>query len=639
MRRDSIGFGLAWLKRSILAALIILVYTTGKAAGGHGDADDAASCKSPMLSRFDALLSDEASESGFDIKKFSTLATVALHESVQLMNCDLLDNDTIAIIQQDFEMRLCEWRALDSDRDTPSLTNESQVFVAHNAIPNVPSADQYAGEFAKSYTPLATKMKNPEPMALATGFDLATICQTALEAIAAGSGKTPFSSPQPACELATELPVRRPTTEEPAPAKVSFIIEISAIESAIQVRPWGYRFTRDNLLSSYQFSSGLQITKLYEEEYRPYDFFEVPEVREAPDVSEASVMAEISSIAKMQSPIEAGEDSNTIESSPVPVVERSITHYVPMNSIFDSIVGARAAVSATCINAFDQAKMLVDSYEFDAQKLLLERVQQTTPVMNQISMTMAGYTEALAHQHWLSNGIKLAIGWNSPAAGRKNAPKEDAREIKLDVNLTSNSTEYSADFSPVNSPVNLPVVRQDLRRVFGACVLADPFAADCSLAIKRPPTLASPEMFEMVAIQATEPEKESEKESGKESSGGTMTNGTRGDVWLLKSVPMALSTGVDFAAVSPTAPEAIDYGLRKMTTLLSRGNADGQDLTAYELLVLLQDPSWMADSINLNFAEDSDSVDVELSKIDGASEEPKSASLTPENSGIGVSQR
>lgn len=563
MRRDSIS--LAWLKRSILAGLIIFIHSTGKAASGHGDADDAASCKSSMQSRFDAILSDEASEGTFDIKKFGTLATVALYESVRLMDCNLFDSDTIAIINQDFEMRLCERRALDSGSDTPTNTNESQVFVAHTAIPVLPPADQDVEEFAESTNELASELMKPLPMAFATGFDVATICRTALEASTYGSGKMPFSSPQPA----TELPDMNSGTEEQLPAKASFAVEISAIESAIQVRPWGYRFTRDNLLSSYHFSGELQITKLYDEEYRPYDFFEVPQARNTSEISEVQVAAEVSSIAEMQSVPEvpsvpeAYVDSESIVTSPAPDKELSISSIVPMSSITDSIACARSAVSATCISAFDQAKMFIDSYEFDIQNLLFERVQQSTPFMNQMAMTATGYGEVLARQHWLMNGIKLAISWNSFATGREKASDE-----------TSESLDPS-------------VVRHDLRQVFGASVLTDPFAADCSLVIKRPPTLASPKMVEM----ATEAGESGVKVAYDESANATL------------------------------------------------GDADVQDSTAYELLVLLQDASWMAHSIDSNFSEGSDVVEIGLSKIEEASTEPKSASLTPENAGIGVSQR
>jgi hypothetical protein len=516
-----------------MAGLIVFIHSTGKATAGHGDADDAANCKSPMLSRFDASLSAEASEATFDIKKLGTLATVALHESVRLLNCDLLDTDTFAIVQQDFEMRLCEWRALNSGNDNSSPTNDRQVFVAYTAPQDVP------------------------------------------------------------------------------PSKASFIIETSAIESAIQIRPWGYRFTRDNLLSSYQFSSGLRITNLDDEEYRPYDFFEVPEARSSSEVSELPVVAEVSSIAQKQSPNILDEDYPSIESSHAPVADRSINRYFPINVISDSIAGARTTFTANCANAFDHAKEFVGSIEFNLQDLLIERLKQSTPALDQMSITIVSYAEALRQQHWLTNGIKMAIGWNSPAVGPENARHEASRAV--------------------DSALDSLIVHQDLRRVFGASVLADPFAADCSLAFKRPPTLASPEMIEMVANRAAE--------FGRESIVGATTNRTPGDAWLIKSVPMVLSTGVDFVAVSPKSPEAIAYDSRIMTSSLSSGNAAGKDATAYELLVLLQNPSWMADAIESNFSEGSAPVEIGLSKIDEASAEPKSASLTPENAGIGVSQR
>jgi hypothetical protein len=561
MRRDSIG--LAWLKRSILAGLIIFIHSTGKASGGHGDADDAATCKPSLLSRFDWILSDEASKGALDIKKLGTLVTVALYDSVRLMDCNLLDSDTVAIIQQDFEMRLCEWRALDSGSDIPSLTIESQLFISHTVTPNVPPAYQDPAyqdieEFAESTTELAnepaSELMKPVPLALATGFDVATICRTALEASAFDLGKIPFSSFQPATDLRDTSSVN----EEQAPAKVSFTVEISAIESAIQVRPWGYRFTRDNLLSYYHFSGELQTTKLYDEEYRPYDFFEVPEASEVP------AMAEVSSIAEMQSLSEANVDSESIVTSPAPDKELSISSYVPMGSISDSIASAQSVFSATYSSTLDQAKLFLISKEFNLQNLLFERVQQSTPFMNQMAITATGYGKVLAHQHWLTNGIRLAISWNSLTTGREKA-----------------SDEASESLDP-------SVVRHDLRQVFGASVLADPFAADCSLVIKRPPTLASPKMVELVATEADD--------SGEK-------------VAYDKSANAALS------------------------------DADVQDSTTYELLVLLQDASWMADSIESNFSEGSDSVEIGLSKIDDASTEPKSASLTPENAGIGVSQR
>ncbi len=517
MQRDSIG--LAWLKRSILATLIILFFTSGKATAGHGDADDAASFKSPGKSRFERLFGNEESEYRFDFKSLSRQAANALYESIRLIDCNLLNSDTLAIIHQDFEMRLCEWRSLESDSDAPLNTGNSQTFIAFKAIPNVPSSKEAFEEPAEAFT-----------------------------------------------QIVTDLPKVETANEKPPQAKPPFEVQISAIESSIQVRPWGYRFTRDNLLSSYQFSRGLQVTKLYEEEYRPYDFFEVPTTSEAP------VVAEVSSNSDIENTIEVDENLSDLEMTAPSVVESLSSRAAPTASIADSVIRARRVLVESLTIALTRAKGVVDYCDFDVEELLFERIQNSKPVLMRMSMTATEIAESFAYQHWLANGIKLAIELNSPAVERES------------VILRGDS---SGDLA-IDSRTDSSTVRKDLRKVFGASVLADPFAADCSLVAKRPPMLASPEMVQVAANEASNSEP-------------------------------TLATGEPANGTADLAP--------------------AEELTNHELLVILQNPSWMADAVDATPSKVSGSVEIGLSKVDEASEEPKSASLTPENAGIGISQR
>jgi len=134
MRRDSVS--LVWLKRTALAALILLIQTTGKAAAGHGDADDAASCRSLMLNRIDLAV-----QVSCDLQSIRKRAVDFFNKPIGMFDrnlwgsnllvgdifaSDFLASDFFALIQQDFEMRLCEWRALELHGETHSDIDQQQ---------------------------------------------------------------------------------------------------------------------------------------------------------------------------------------------------------------------------------------------------------------------------------------------------------------------------------------------------------------------------------------------------------------------------------------------------------------------------------------------------------------------------------
>jgi hypothetical protein len=133
--------------------------------------------------------------------------------------------------------------------------------------------------------------------------------------------------------------------------------------------------------------------------------------------------------------------------------------------------------------------------------------------------------------------------------------------------------------SAIRKTVSLSGNHQDLRQVFGATILADPFQAEFSIAIKRPPTLTEPIIEESVASRD--------------------------------------SSAEDSIADSPE---------RELTA-------------AYELQVLLQSPSWMSEPMEAGSDHRSPGQGgIATSEISKVIPEPKSASLL-ENSGTGVSQR
>jgi len=240
---------------------------------------------------------------------------------------------------------------------------------------------------------------------------------------------------------------------------------------------------------------------------------------------------------------------------------------------------------------------LIDTIDFRAidlrvQDALVERIEQATPGLKQMTTSAAGYTQTLANQRWLATGFNLAL----------DRIKSSVRQEELTHELPEN--------------LDSPIACQDLRKVFGASVLADPFAADCFVAIKRPPTLVEPLIGEMPLVAEI-----------------IVAETTVAETALIKAEPMVLATGKDAAPVESPVENVVE------THVEDAIENTVANATAYELLVLMQVPSWMVDVIDSNMSEVLDSQEIELSKIEEVASEPKSASLTTENSGHGASQR
>ena len=559
MRRDSIG--LVWLKRTTLAGLILLFQTTGKAAAGHGDADDAASCRSLLLNRLDLEV-----QVGCDL------------QSIRKRALDLLTSDFFALVQQDFEMRLCEWRASEPHGEKHSDIDQQQEFAADSQLP----------EATATLAELSQTNDSGTGQLIAAEITATEI--TAAEIIAAEI-------------ISAEMVGNQVVAEEVDTS------EISAIEYAVKLRPWGRRFTRDNLLDANGFARTSLAPEIKAEEYRPYDFLEVPESPVLADMSkepslvqdeELSICNELSHELLLD-PTLVDPTLYEIAVLNSTIVDATVSDStVSSETLFDQMIKTSAWVAQGFSHALDQGRRqairLIDGIDFRAidfrvRDVLVERVEQATPIWNQMTTSAAGYTQSLANQQWLAAGINLAL----------DRIKSPARQDELTRELPENFDSSLA--------------RQDLRKVFGTSVLADPFAADIFIAIKRPPTLVEPLMAEIPFVAEV-------IEAG---------------IDLIKAEPMARAMGNDAGPVQNPVENSVENLVKAPSENANENTV--ANTTAYELLVLLQVPSWMVDVVDSNISEVLDSKEIELSKIEQVTPEPKSASLTTENSGHGVSQR
>ncbi len=119
--------------------------------------------------------------------------------------CQLCDN----LVQWPLKGGICK-ACLDS---FPTVTHG-----CHRCGAELPSVER--AKHNADVNDIDTELMKPEPMALSTGFDVATICQGAPEAIDYGSGKMPLSSSHPDTHKAVDL-ISRSELKADLPASVA----------------------------------------------------------------------------------------------------------------------------------------------------------------------------------------------------------------------------------------------------------------------------------------------------------------------------------------------------------------------------------------------------------------------------------